>query len=303
MASPHSSSEAPVRPPTKQASAVFVYDFRLSESNTTSDHLCKILPRIAKKWVFQLEEGEQTGYRHFQGKLTLHKKARSAQVVKCFKDLDVHVNYCQPSASREGFDYVMKIQTRVEGPWSNQSTSYIPKRVRVTDDQLRPWQQQLLHLAIPDDRHIDFIWCTHGNLGKSFLALYLHSHNRGISLPPINDSKELVQTCCDILMAKELREPGIVLVDLPRAMPQHKMSGVYQAIEQIKNGHVQDVRHHYREWLFEPPAVIVFCNTPPLVKQLSKDRWRVWTFDDTTLVPFDPFSKEYVLPEDPPEAF
>jgi hypothetical protein len=49
-----------------------VYDFRCnSDIFSEYDDLHKFLDTKAKKWVFQLEKGEQTGYEHYQGRISL----------------------------------------------------------------------------------------------------------------------------------------------------------------------------------------------------------------------------------------
>ena len=61
-----------------------------------------------------------------------------------------------------------------------------------------------------------------------------------LDLPPVGDHKELMQVCCDILMAKQEREPKLVFVDLPRGLTidPRKFAPFMVAIEQIKKGKV-----------------------------------------------------------------
>lgn len=267
--------------------AVFLYDFRLSETVAPDPlALVQALPHFAKKWAFQLEQGDLTGYRHYQGKLTLIKKARLPQVLALFRQHQIFpVGYLAPSHSKK-FDYVLKDQTRIAGPWDDRTTaSFIPLRLRIEDADLRPWQRQLLELVEASDRFIDFIYCTTGNVGKSFLSLYLHAHGRAIRIPPVNDGERLCATVCDILMARESRDPGIIFLDCPRALEQKRMYGFYTALEEIKNGHVYDLRNRAREWMFNPPTIIVYSNQPPPIKLLSRDRWRLWQFTGDLLSP------------------
>lgn len=93
--------------------------------------------------------------------------------------------------------------------------------------------------------------------------------------------------CCDILMAKDCRTPGIVFVDLPRSMDPKRLAPFMVAIEQIKKGHVCDVRHHYKDWWFDTPQVWCFANWLPDMQYLSSDRWRIWTISpEMELVPY-----------------
>jgi len=45
--------------------AICNYDFRANEENFTVESLKAIIDPICDKWTFQLEEGEESGYRHW----------------------------------------------------------------------------------------------------------------------------------------------------------------------------------------------------------------------------------------------
>jgi len=193
----------------------------------------------------------------------------------------------------------MKAQTRVDGPWSNDTDSWIDPKYKITDEQLYPWQRQMIDMVtIPNDRYVDFIYCPVGNKGKSFLTFYLTQNNRAIAIPPVNDAKDLIQSTCDILIAKETRDPKLLILDAPRCMKQYKMNGIYQAIETLKNGWAYDFRHHFKQYFFLSPRIIVFSNEKPYLKSLSPDRWKVWTFQEDhitcelSIVPYNPLKRK-----------
>jgi len=86
-------------------------------------------------------------------------------------------------------------------------------------------------------------------------------------------------------MATQNREPGLVFVDLPRGITAdagggQKLAPFLIAIECIKKGHVCDVRHHYKDWWFDSPAVWVFCNAMPPLNYMSVDRWKFWQINE-----------------------
>ena len=148
-------------------------------------------------------------------------------------------------------------------------------------DKLYPYQQVIWDSAEElNSRTINYIYCPHGNNGKSTIAALCDLHKRGLDLPPVNDSEKLIQSVCDILMAKKERKPRIVFVDMPRAMDKKKLGGMYTAIEQIKKGKVYDMRYAYKDWWFDSPQVWVFGNQEPDVRLMSMDRWRIWTIND-----------------------
>lgn len=125
-----------------------------------------------------------------------------------------------------------------------------------------------------------------GGHGKSTLAAICELTLGGIDLPPVNDSKELLQAMCDICRAKKERSPNPVFIDMPRAMDKGKLYGIYTAIEQIKKGKLVDLRYSYREWWIDSPAVWVMTNIEPDPDLLSRDRWKVWCIEGNKLRSF-----------------
>jgi len=241
---------------------------------------------LFKKWTFQLEECPSSARPHYQGRGSLFKKKRHGELCTLLNDTDLkgmHVTECSlESRTKEAF-YTLKYDTRKEGPWSDTKwkvPEYIPRQYRGLMDRLLPFQRTVLESRKDfNDRIVNLVVDIDGNNGKSTCASLAQLHYGGIDLPPIGDHKELTQVVCDILMAKEEREPGIIFVDLPRALTTgdtRKLAPFMVAIEQIKKGHVCDMRNHYKEWWFDSPAIWVFCNAVPDLKFMSRDRWRFW---------------------------
>nr|QKV51303.1 putative replication associated protein [Crucivirus sp.] len=279
----------PVTKTTKlsKMSAVCMWDFRHTASKTNKDDIIKAMKSIAKKWAFQLETSA-TGYVHFQGRFSLIKKHRKAELMTMWEAFTMPLpEYLEPSNSEayktDDFFYTMKDETRTEGPWTNKTEldpSYIPKQYRGKMDNLYPFQKQIFDSAnIFDDRIINLIYDDSGNNGKSTIASLCELVGNGIDLPPINDMKELIQVACDICVAKETRNPSPVFVDMPRAMDKARLNGIYTAIEQIKKGKLYDTRYHYKEWWIDAPQIWVFSNMEPDENLLSRDRWKIWTIN------------------------
>ena len=54
---------------------LYVWDFTLTNKNEEDLNTLKaILISNCKNWAFQLEKGDQTGFIHWQGRLSLRKK-------------------------------------------------------------------------------------------------------------------------------------------------------------------------------------------------------------------------------------
>lgn len=255
------------------------FDFRL---NATVDRaaLISTLGELASKWVFQREVSD-TGYNHYQGRLSLKKKRRVAELKnfwrKAFEEGQLQVdlpNYLEPSSNPtvgEVF-YVTKLDTRAEGPWSDRD------EVKVLTRQLRtfmtyelyPWQQKVFALCEElDDRNINIIYDVHGNLGKSIFAEYLEYHNKAVEIPPFRQMEDIMACVMD------LKVSSAYLIDMPRAMKKDKLGEFYSGIESLKNGIAYDKRYNFRKMRFDRPQVFVFTNILPDFNLLSRDRWRI----------------------------
>lgn len=276
------------------SSPVAVWDWTLPHNDRELEDVLKTARELFKKFTFQLEKGD-SGYLHFQGRGSLHKKRRFDELKNLVQTLDWNDCHFSPSSanSQKGdCFYTMKADTRVDGPWTDKDVHqkiYIPRQYRGMEHTLRPWQQKVWDSAdVFDTRSINLIYDVHGNNGKSTVAALMDLHRRGIDLPPMNDAEKLIQSVADILMAREIREPKVVFVDLPRAMDKKRLGGLYTAIEQVKKGKVYDTRYAYKEWWFDSPQVWVFTNIYPDLSFLSTDRWKLWTIEDDDLVPFVP---------------
>lgn len=261
------------------ANAVCTFDFTINNLDKWNvDTVKEKLREIAKEWVFQKEIGEKTHHEHFQGRLSLKVKKRHTTLCNETKDW----GWCWSITSNENKDnnfYVMKPETKIDGPWSSAMVErYIPKQYRI--EKLYGWQEKVGTYEY-DTRKINVLNCKIGNQGKSTIAHITRLTKNGVVLPCVNDAKQLIESCCDILMAKELREEIIIFIDMPRAMTKERLYGMWSAVETIKSGYVYDMRNKYKEWDFDSPTIWVFTNEEPDRSLLSGDRWEMWdmTFD------------------------
>ena len=272
--------------------ACATYDFRYSEGDFKFTDIISMLNGIAKSYTFQLEQGD-TGYRHFQGRLSLIKKRRKMEALKLFK---VAPNYFEPTVNAEHYRgdafYQMKDDTRIEGPWSDRDKEnevYIPRQYRNLIDKLYPYQQYIFDTRNEfEPRKINLIYDKTGCNGKSTIAAICELYGTGIDVPPMNDMKEIIQLLCDECMSSKLRNPSPIFIDMPRAMDKTRLFGIYSAIEQIKKGKLYDTRYNYRKWWIDSPQLWVFTNVYPERNMLSLDRWNIYVLND---------KKELVLDE------
>lgn len=227
-----------------------------------------------KSYVFQKEQGE-TGFIHWQGRGSLIKKTLHSTVKGL---LGVH-NTPTSGRAAGAFSYVMKAQTRVDGPWSDKDYEEPPVLTRQLKYFLQqtpyPWQTQLLqYIQQPDDRKIILLYDTIGNNGKSIFAEYLEYNKLAYEIPPMRSMEDIMQC------AMSIKTQTCYLVDMPRGMKKSKLSDFYAGLEALKNGVMYDKRYAFRKRRIDRPHIVVFTNHLPLWNLMSLDRWEVHEFTD-----------------------
>ena len=237
------------------------------------------------KWIFQKEKGTETGYEHFQCRITLKHKMRLINVrEKMVEKLGItgfHLTPTSRNCIRNNEEYyVTKEETRIDGPWKNGDLS-VPSFFR--NPTLRPWQQQIVNeieAYTPEQRTINAIVNTTGNQGKTFLANYLGANDRIYNIPPLPDYKDIMQ-----FMRSIYKDPKPVFIDIPRGLSSKTQESFYSAIETIKGGYLYDTRYKANIKYINPPCVYIFCNYFPRRGNLSWDRWNVRILKDGVLTP------------------
>lgn len=231
---------------------------------------------LAKKWVFQREVGATTGYDHFQCRLNLRERSRLSKLVS---QLHEHgITKCKVSATsknaKERFTYVMKEETRTEGPWTDRDYN-LPPRLLVTIDNPKPWQRDIDAIQ-RDDRKVYFVIDEQGNAGKTTFALARAAKNPLSLYVKLTSSVEQIEQA---LFAKlENYEPFQsmdIYINIPRTHIMHdrEKARLANLLETIKDGQVTDCRYKYREAWINTSKVIVFSNEDlDITRKLSADR-------------------------------
>lgn len=265
---------------------VAVFDFTLGSDYCEYDDLKNYLKDKCKKWVFQLEQGE-SGYMHYQGRMSLRAKSRLSTLIKNCPFKEIHFSpTCTQNAGNDF--YVTKDETRVEGPWSSEDKEpFIPWDVAEITE-FRPWQTEVWDSAdLKIRRTVNVIIDARGNNGKTTLVRCMMVHGKAQAPPFCNDFKDLMRMVCD------LPNTNCYLIDMPRAVSKDKLYQLYGAIEKIKDGYAFDDRYHMKQKIMNPPVVWVFTNRCPELKLLSLDRWKLWTIVNDELVEYQPSESDY----------
>lgn len=252
--------------------AVCVYDFTSYEIDNREE-IKEWLKENTKKWCYQLERGEQGGKLHFQGRFSLKVKTRESTLLKKLPKYIGHISITS-GANKDNEFYVMKVDTRVEGPWTDRTDVYVPRQVREIK-KLYPWQQSVIDDAdVWDTRHINIIVDTKGNIGKSILVSWIRAYKIGKKLVYSNDFRDIMRAVLCMGASK------LYVVDIPRAIKKDKLFQLMGALEEIKNGYAYDDRYEFKDIMFDCPNIWVFTNTIPDTELMSQDRWRYWEIND-----------------------
>lgn len=249
--------------------ACCTFDFTIScDKDTRSpDEIIEWLNKFCKKYCFQKEKGAETGYLHYQGRISLGRKLLLGTLCRSYP-----ISGKWSVTSKENMHntfYVMKEETHIEGPWRDTDESmYIPIQYRL--NKLFPWQEEIISYTKKfDTRSVYCIINKSGGIGKSAIVGYMCCNKMARKVPPLNNYKDIMRMVMCMPISK------CYLIDMPRALPKKEMAEFYSAIESIKDGHVWDDRYGYKERWFDSPAVVVFTNEHPDRNYLSKDRWKI----------------------------
>lgn len=285
--------------------SIYIYDFTLKyEINSISQisDLQKLLNTLAKKWGFQIEVGEQNGYQHIQGRLSLIKKTPIKKLITLCKNTVLEGAHFSPTSNNSVdkgiYYYCDKIDTRLEGTKPYKDTDPpAPTMTRQLQEFIKfkpyPWQEDILHIATEyDPRSIYFIVDKNGNNGKSMFCEYLEYKEIIDEVPFCNNLDDLRQFVCS--RRKQGIERKCYVIDMPRGLKKEKISNFLCGVEEIKNGNVVDKRYNAEKIRFDRPQIIVFTNSLPTEMDcLSSDRWKIKYLDPNSKSLIDADSEGY----------
>lgn len=255
------------------------WDVTLPERKLEWQTVDKLLRAHCDNYAFQLEKGAETGYRHFQIRLKLHKRDSLKNTAKLFEGMGAHLSPTS-TANTTNLFYVTKTETRIEGPWTEKDP--VPEPPMESDyvdlikaQGLLPWQQSVVHLFEDhiehrDTRTVHVIYDPVGCTGKSALTHWLLYKKLATIVPPLRLPEDLPAFCL------HCRATGYA-IDMPRSLPKDHLAGMWAGIEAVKSGTFHDKRYSGQIRIGRCPAIVVFTNKLPCFNHLSKDRWCIWT--------------------------
>jgi len=235
------------------------------ELDSQALELRRTLMEHCKDFIFQAEKGNETGYLHFQGRLSLTKKMRFT-ALKSFlgdkahlegeRDTDASARYCSKS------------DTRIGGPWTEKAII----RGLINRTTFYEWQAEIYNLTnvYADPRKVYWYWESIGARGKSSFAKWLLI-NRPETL--FIDEGRKGDIMHYIISSKiENWDNPLIIFDVPR---ENCNVVSYKSIESLKNGIIFSSKYESGVKIFNIPHVVVFANFPPRIDTLSEDRWEI----------------------------
>ena len=254
------------------------------------------LKTIAKHWAFQHEKGETSGYEHWQVRLSLHKKQRFSTFAS---ESMPHIPGCWSVTTlgvheHNQFNYVMKAQTRVAGPWTDKDENLRPPPI-MTDQLLNflkqdrySWQNDMEKIATSyDERHLHYVYDPHYHSGKSVFCEYLEYKGLAEEIPPFTQMEDIMQFVMSMPTSR------CYLFDMPAAMKKDKVHQLYSGLEMLKNGFLYDKRYCGKKRRISRPVVILFANNLPQSGLIAPDRLIVWYLTpDKRIVRYDQMSDD-----------
>ena len=275
-------------PKDERESSCCVWDLTIPADRITVSDLRKHFAAHCKKYTFQLEQGTTTGYRHYQCRVSLKTKSRKATLLGSSSYIRGGNITVTSNANKDNDFYVLKEDTKLEGPWTDQDKAPLRTVDKMEANGLYPWQQTLIDETEDyDDRKIHIVIDRQGNIGKSALCKYLYMKKDAVIVPPLMDEKDLMQYVMSFPPAK------LYIIDMPRAMKKSKLNRLYSGIEQLKNGMMYDLRYHGKFRYIDEPNIIVFTNQPPKMSYLSRDRWDLVTVVNNQIEQFQ-FDQQWI---------
>lgn len=269
-----------------------IYRWAFTLHNTEANNeLREWINENCKKFIYQLEKGEETGKEHFQGQFSLKKKITKAGLVKSLKGTALSTMHLTPTHDEENSArYCGACETRVAGPWHSEDyESKIErpkKRATVSKETanqylqrefgnavMRPWQMTISNILADKTEHrsVHWVFDPRGNQGKTWLAKYCYHH--------YDTGYITFGKAGDLLYLVSEMERGEYIFDLSRCATV-AMEEIYGAIEAVRNGFFVSTKYKTRLVVMEPPTIVVFSNHKPDMSKLSVDRWRLWRIED-----------------------
>lgn len=261
---------------------------------------------MCQNYVFQLEStGEnENKNNHFQCRINLvhEKRMRPGTLFNLIenyfsegngetsKNIFYFIDISPTCNATKNFDYCMKEESRISGPWADRETSFLERSI-MSEDLLSQWHYGVLN-KLKDRRKGVFDWRTimhiydhKGNNMKSSFCRYLMYHfPKEVGIingfgSPAQVNSSLVKMGPKLLYILDLprsyswlvKKDGITKRKYHQAWPE-----LANIVEKLKDGMLIDTMYGSDKLLLmAPPEVVILSNWPIAENVFSKDRLTV----------------------------
>jgi len=230
-------------------------------------------------FVGQFERCPDTGRKHLQFAVNFGKKVRPLSVKDDESNVWLQGTHWEKSRGTwmQNLLYCTKESSREADTPRILINCCVPRKVNVlAEEQLRPWQRELLELfrTDPDDRTIHWWWEPCGNVGKTTFAKFICQTMNAIYIT--GSAADMKYGIASWLEDKGVA-PDICICNIPRSaiLNDGKIACSYSGFESIKDGLFYSTKYKSGMCIFPNPHFIVFSNVHPDVDSLSIDRWKI----------------------------
>lgn len=256
----------------------------------------EVLDEICEQYVFQVEKTGLENY-HFQVRVNLKndRRWRCKQLEKhlqiafvgnqnkaanLVEDIYFHRIHCTPTSNnaKSKFDYVMKEETRWDGPYSDRPI-FLGKTI-LPHDKLLPWHRRFVDLLEnydtdePDWRTIYHVKDERGCSMKSTFCRYLlWNYEKEVGMiNPFGSPNQINSSITKMGRRK------MFILDIPRSYSWTKKNKDNDSItrhynpqwpelclvlERLKDGMLIDSFYgRFESFIMDPPIILVFSNWP-----------------------------------------
>lgn len=213
-----------------------------------------------KRYQIGIERGK-TGYRHAQIRFEISSDKTQDEIFKILKFFfpKSHIMKAEIWTDYEGKDGYFISDT--DTPEIRSQRFGTP-----TDEQ----KHILNTLESNNDRQVTVWFDQTGGVGKSWLTGHLWERHKAHAVRMTSSAENMIKDVAS-KMSKERRP--IVVIDIPRS--GKLTQSVYEAIEVIKDGLIDDPRYQSNALNIKGVKVLVMTNKPVKLDKLSQDRWVV----------------------------
>lgn len=150
--------------------------------------------------------------------------------------------------------------------------------------ELKPWQESLLeYVQQPCDREIFWIVGKEGNEGKSWFQKYVKSWLGARRVVTGIDIKANSASIFQALRKCPIVTADIFLFNIGKSMKKFDQIN-YDALEKMKDGDAFASKYDSKQLKIRVPNIVmVFSNSPPNVRELTKVRFRVFNINNNQL--------------------